>query len=89
MISSKNELVLICDLSNLTLQIILDAWLASMNVGANQSTTWNNSSDVLSGWFGLHFQIEVTYSTGNICMVCYQVLRHPSEHTTSLMGELF
>jgi len=32
MISSKNDHVVIWDLSNLTLQIIFDAWWASMNV---------------------------------------------------------
>ena len=33
MISSKNERGFIRDLSDLTLQIIFDAWWASMNVG--------------------------------------------------------
>jgi len=32
MISSKYERVFICDLSDLALQIIFDAWWASMNV---------------------------------------------------------
>jgi hypothetical protein len=33
MISSKNEQIFIHDLSNLTLQIIFDAWWASMDEG--------------------------------------------------------
>jgi len=36
MISWKNERVFIRDLSDLTLQIIFDAWWASMNVGSKR-----------------------------------------------------
>jgi len=36
MISSKNEHVFIRDLSDLTLQIIINPWWASMNVGSNR-----------------------------------------------------
>jgi len=36
MISSKNECVFIRDLSDPTLQIIFDAWWASMNVGSKR-----------------------------------------------------
>jgi hypothetical protein len=43
MISSKNECVVIRDLSNLTLQIIFEAWLVSMNVGSMRPIAWNNS----------------------------------------------
>jgi hypothetical protein len=43
MISSNNERVFIHDLSNLTLQIIFNAWWASMNVGLKQPIAWNNS----------------------------------------------
>jgi hypothetical protein len=43
MISSKKECVSICDLSDLTLQIIFDVWWASMNVGSMQLIAWNNS----------------------------------------------
>jgi hypothetical protein len=43
MISSKNERVFIRDLSDLTLQIIFDAWWASMNVGLKRPIAWNNS----------------------------------------------
>jgi hypothetical protein len=43
MISSKNERIFIRDLSNLTLQIVFDAWWASINVGSKRPITWNNS----------------------------------------------
>jgi len=36
MISSKNEHVIIRDLTDLTLQIIFDAWWDSMNVASKQ-----------------------------------------------------
>jgi len=48
MISSKNECVFICDWSDLTYQIIFDAWWASLNVGWKQSFGWNNSRHVPS-----------------------------------------
>jgi hypothetical protein len=43
MISSKNKRVVIRDLSDLTLQIIFDAWWTSMNEGSKQPIDWNNS----------------------------------------------
>jgi len=43
MISSKNEDAFIRDLSNLTLQIIVDSWRASTNVGSMRSIAWNTS----------------------------------------------
>jgi hypothetical protein len=35
----------------------------------------------------LHCGIEETGRPGIICIVCHQVLRHPSEHGTSSMGK--
>ena len=87
MISSKNERVFIRDLSDLTLQIIFDAWWASMNVGSKRPIAWNNSRHAPSWRFYLHCGIEETGSPGIICIVCHQVLRHPSEHGTSSMGK--
>jgi len=87
MISSKNERVFICDLSDLTLQIIFDAWWASMNVGSKRRIAWENSRHAPSWRFYLHCGIEETCSPGIICIVCHQVLRHPSEHGTSSMGK--
>jgi hypothetical protein len=43
MISSKNELVFIRDFNDLTLQIIFDAWWASMTVGSKCPIALNNS----------------------------------------------
>jgi hypothetical protein len=87
MISSKNEGVFIHDLSNLTLQIIFDAWWASMNVCSKGPIAWNNSRHAPSWQFYVHCGIEETGSPGILCIVCHQVLRHPSEHGTSLMGK--
>jgi len=87
MISSKNEHVFIRDLSDLKLQIIFDAWLASMNEGSKRPIAWNNSRHAPSWRFYLHCGIEETGSPGIICIVCHQVLRHPSEHGTSSMGK--
>jgi len=43
MISSKNKHGFMYKLSNLTLQIIFDAWWASMNVGSKRPIAWNTS----------------------------------------------
>jgi len=87
MISSKNECVSIRDLSDVTLQIIIDAWWASMNVGSKRPIDWKNSRRASSWRFYLHCEIEETGSPGIICIVCHQVLRHPSEHVTSSMAK--
>jgi len=87
MISSKNDRVFIRDLSDLTMQIIFDAWWASMNVGSKRPIAWNNSRHAPSWWFYLHCGIEETGSPGIICIMCHQVLRHPSEYGTSSMGK--
>jgi len=85
MISSKNEGVFIRNLSDLTLQIILDAWWASMNVGSKLHIVWKISRHVPSWRFYLHCGIEEIGWPGIICIVYHQVLRHPSEHGTSSM----
>ena len=87
MISSKTEHVFIRDLSDLTLQIFFYAWWASMNVGSERPIAWNNYRQSSSRWFYLHCGIEKTGSPGIICIICHQVLRHPSEHGTSSMGK--
>jgi hypothetical protein len=86
-ICCKKERVLIRDLSDLTLQIIFDAWWASMNVGSKRPIAWQNSRHAPSWQFYLHCGIEETGSPGIICIVCHHVLRHPSEHGTSSMGK--
>jgi len=87
MISSKKERVFIRDLSDLTLQIIFDAWWASMNIGSKRPIAWNNSRHATSWRFYLHCAMAENGSPGIICIVCHQVLCHPSEHGTSTMGK--
>jgi len=87
MISSKHEAVFISELRNLTLQIIFDAWWALMNVDSKRPIAWHNSRHAPSWRFYSHCGIDVTGSPGIICIVCHQVLRHPSEHGTSSMGK--
>jgi len=87
MISAKYNHVFIRDLSDLTLQIIFEAWWASINVGSKRPIAWNASRHVPSWRFYLHCGIEESGSPGIICIICHQVLRHPSEHGTSSMGK--
>jgi len=87
MISSKNEHVFTSDSSELSIQIILDDRSASMNVGLQEPIAWNNSRHLPLWRFYSHCGIEEPGSPGNICIVCYQVLRHPSEHRTSSIGK--
>jgi len=87
MISSKNAHVFIRDLSDLTLQIICDGWWASMNVDSKRPIACNASRHAPSGRFYLHCGIDESGSPGIICIVCHQVLCHPSDHGTSSMGK--
>jgi len=86
-ISSKNELVLLRDLSDLTVQIIFHDWWASMNVSSKWPIAWNDSRHVPSWRFYLQCGMEETSSPGIVCIVCHQVLRHPSKHGTCSMGK--
>jgi len=85
MISSKNEHVFGQDLTDLSLQIIFDAWWASMNAPSKRPIAWNNSRHAASWRFYLHCGIEENGRPGIICIVCHQVLSHLSEHGTSSM----
>jgi len=87
MMSSNNGRGSIRDLSDLTLQIIFDAWWASMDEGSKRPIAWNNSRHAPPWRFYLYCGIDGTGSPGIICIVCHQVLRHPSEHGTSSMGK--
>jgi len=87
MIPSKTERVCIPDLSDLTLQIIFDAWWASMDEGSKRPIAGNMSRHAQSWRFWLHRGIEETSSPGIICIVCHQVVPHPSEHGTCSMGK--
>ena len=58
-----------------------------MNVGSKRPIAWKNSRHAPLRRFYLHCRIEETGSHGIICILCHQVLRHPSEHGTSWMGK--
>ena len=58
-----------------------------MNGDSKQHIVWNNSRHAPSWRFNIHCGIEETGCPGIICIVCHQVLHHPSEHGTSSMGE--
>jgi hypothetical protein len=58
MITSKNEPIFICDLSDRTLQIIIGVWWALMNVRSKRPIGWNNSRHASSWQFYLHCGIE-------------------------------
>jgi len=87
MISCTNKYVSIRDLSHLTFQTILDAWWASMNEWLKWPIALHDSRHAQSWPFHSHIGIEETGSPGIICIVCHQVLRHPSEHGTSSIGK--
>jgi hypothetical protein len=86
MISSKNECVFIHNWSDRRLKFVFDAWWASMNIASKRHIAWNYSRHAPSWRFYLHCRMEETGSPSIICIVCHQVLRHPSEHVTSSMG---
>jgi len=87
MISSNNAQDLIRYLSDVTLHIIFDAEWVAMNLRSKHPVAWNNSGHVPLWHFHWHFCVEDTSSPGIICIVCHQVLSHPSEHGTSSMGK--
>jgi len=87
MISSKNECVFIRDWSDLSLQVVFDDWWASSNVGSKLPIALNNCRNAPSSRFYLHCVIEETRNPCIICIVCHQVLCHPSEHGTSSMAK--
>jgi len=60
-----------------------------MNEGSKWPISWNNSRHVPSCRFYLYCEIEETCSPGTICILCHQVIRHPSECGTSSMGKHF
>ena len=58
-----------------------------MNVGSKRPVDWNTTKSAPSWRFYLHWGIEETGIPGIICIICYQVLCHPSEHGTSSVGK--
>jgi len=87
LISTKNKHVFVRDFSNLTLQIMFDAWWTLVNVRLQSLIGWNNSRHAHSWGFYLYCGIEEAGSPGIICIVGHQVLCHPSEHGASSMGK--
>jgi len=87
MISSKDDPVVVRDLRDASLQLILNAWWASIDVGLKCPIARHNSSHVSIWQFYLYCRIEETGSPDIICIVCHQVLRHHSEHGTSIIGK--
>jgi hypothetical protein len=88
MISSKNEHVFSCNVSDLTLQIIFDAWWVSMNVSSKRSIAQSFSRYTPSWQFYMHCGIEETGNPGMICIICHEVpCNDPSEYWTSSMGK--
>jgi hypothetical protein len=55
------------------------------DVGSQQPVAGNNLKRVSSSPFQLQGGIEETVSPGIICIICHQILPHPSEHGTSSM----
>jgi len=58
-----------------------------MNISSKRPIAWNNSRHAPSWRFYLHCGMAENGSPGIICIVCHQVLRHPSELGTSSMGK--
>jgi len=89
MISSINNRICFRHLSDLTLQIIFDAWWASLNVDSKLPVAWINCRHAPSWRCFLHCGLEETGSPGIISIVSHQVRRHSSEHGTSSMWKHF
>jgi len=58
-----------------------------MNKRSKPPIAWNNCRHAPSWRFYLHCGMAENGSPGIICIVCHEVLRHPSEHGTSSMGK--
>jgi len=58
-----------------------------MNVVSKRPIALDNSRYVRSWRLCLLCRIEKTGSPGIMCIVCHEVLHHPSEHGTSSMGK--
>jgi len=84
-ISSTNERVFIRYFSDLTSQVVFNAWTASNNGDLKRTIAWSKSRHLLWWPIYLHCGIDKTSSPGIIGIVCHQVLCHPSEHGTSSM----
>jgi hypothetical protein len=84
---SKNERILMRDLSDHSFQIFFNGWWASINVVSKRPLQRNNSRHSSSWRFYLHCGSVASGSPETISIICHQVLRHPTEHGTSSMGK--
>lgn len=89
MIPPKNILPIICDLGVLALQIISDTWWAYMNIPSTRSISWDKPQHTSSWQLYVQSAIEETASSGIICIICSQVLRHPSSTWVPLSADIF
>jgi len=87
MISSKNKPVFIRSLSDLTFQIMLDAGWTSKPVSSKRPIAWSDSRHTPSRCLYVQCRFEETGSTCIMCIVCHQVLHHPSQYGPSFMGK--
>lgn len=87
MIYSKHERVCTRDLSNLTLQIILDASGAWTNVSSKLPIVLDDYTHAPLCQSYLHCGIDETGSISIKYILCHQVLSHPSEVWMSWMGK--
>ena len=87
MFSARQERVFVRDLTDLKLQEAFDNWWSAMNVETPKPIKWSGSRSSSSWRFFRHCAIEENGIPGIICIVCQQVLSHPSTVGTSSMGK--
>jgi hypothetical protein len=87
LIYSENEPIFFCDVNNLTLQIIFDTRWTAMNMDSKLTIPLNNSRNAPSSQVYLGCRIEETSCPRIRCIICHQILYHPSENGTSSMGK--
>jgi len=58
-----------------------------MNIGSKRHIAWNTSRHAPLGRFFSHCEMEETGSHNIIYIISHHVLRHPSEHGTSVIGK--
>jgi hypothetical protein len=87
MYSLTEQRVIVRDLTDVELQNTFDTWWDSLKVVTKNKIVWNSSRHASAWRFFKHCANAQTGSPGVICIVCYQVLTHPSENGTSTMGK--
>ena len=85
--SSREERVFLRDLVDEELQMAFDTWWTSMKVETKHAIVWKSSRHASAWRFFRHCAIAENGNPGVICIVCHQVLSHPSENGTSTMGK--